>query len=259
MKIYNQINIEEQIILGKDTRISWLIPTYNEEASIKQVIKNIPIGMPYVFDKSSDNTPFLAKKAGAIVINRTGNGKGEAVREGITFLKPRSDIIIMIDGDNTYDPSEVFNLLSALKNGADMVTGSRFLGKQFEGAMGLLNRLGNYIFNFFINVLFNASLTDFLTGFRAFYVNNINPNELFSKGFDIEVELTTLFLRKKLNIIEVPISFYKRTDSSNSKWNIFFDGVKILYSIFYYFIFNKNKVYKIWKILKQLFYVVERD
>jgi len=214
-----------------ENKIMWLIPTYNEELSIKDVIANIPIGVPYVFDKSMDKTPFIAKRAGAIVIHRKGNGKGEAVREGIELLKPLSDIIVIIDGDNTYSPSEIYKLIDALKNGADMAVGSRLLGRNYRDAMGITHRLGNRFFNFLINIFFDASLTDFLSGFRAFYAQTIDPNDISAKGFDIEVELTTMCLRNGLKIIEVPITYSKREHSSDSKLNMLTDGLKILLSI----------------------------
>lgn len=234
-------NIIEKSVSIREKRITWLIPTYNEEASIQDVIKSIPIGVPYVLDRSEDKTPIIAKEAGAIVIHRTGKGKGEAVKEGIERLKPISDIIILIDGDNTYSPYEVYSLLEALENGADMAIGSRMLGKQQKGSMGIINKLGNLLLNFSINTFFDVSLTDFLSGFRSFYSKKLDSNEIYSKGFDIEVELTTSFLRKGLKIVEVPITYSPRVDSSNSKLNIFIDGIKILYMIFLQWIRSSRK------------------
>jgi len=212
-------------------QISWLIPTYNEEQNIFQVIKQITVGTPYVLDKSSDKTAMIASEAGAIVINRKGLGKGDAIREGIELLGSTSDIIVIIDGDNTYSPKEVFSLLEEVKNGADMAIGSRFLGYMEKESMSRLNKWGNKLFNFLLNRLFNSKITDLNSGFRAIRVSTLREIDLRSKGFEVEAELTTKFLKKKLKVIEKPIAYRGRLYGSDSKLNAFRDGWKVLITI----------------------------
>jgi len=213
------------------SQISWLIPTYNEEQNISQVIKQIPVGVPYVFDKSSDETPKIAAEVGAIVINRKGSGKGDAIREGLQLLSPRSDIIVIIDGDNTYSPLEVHPLLEELKNGADMAIGSRFLGHLEGEAMSRLNMWGNKVFNFMLNRRFKSKITDLLSGFRAIQVSALEKIALQASGFEIEVELTAKFLKNKLRVIEKPITYRRRCHRSRSKLNHFRDGFRVLLAI----------------------------
>lgn len=212
-------------------QIRWLIPTYNEEQNICQVIKQIPVGVPYVFDKSSDKTATIAAEAGAIVISRKGSGKGDAIREGIELLSSTSNIIVIIDGDNTYSPMEVFPLLEEIKNGADMAIGSRFLGYMEEGAMSRLHKWGNKLFNFALNRRFNSKITDLLSGFRVIRVSAMEGIDLRSSGFEIEVELTAKFLRRSLRIIEKPITYRRRLHNSDSKLNALRDGYRILLAI----------------------------
>jgi len=213
------------------SQICWLIPTYNEEWNIRQVLEQIPVGIPYVFDKSSDDTAKIAAEAGAIVINRKGLGKGDAIREGVKLLSPNADIIVVIDGDNTYSPGEVFPLLEELKNGADMTIGSRLLGSMEEGAMSKFNKWGNKIFTFLLNRRFNSKITDLLSGFRAIRVSALKKIDLRSSGFEIEAELTAKFLRKNLKIVEKPITYRKRPDRSKSKLRVLRDGYRVLLAI----------------------------
>lgn len=208
-------------------RISWLIPTYNEEKTIRRVIEQIPVGVPYVFDKSSDNTAKIAKDAGAIVVPRKGVGKGDAMREAFDYLMPLSDVIITIDGDNTYSPIEVFTLLDEIENGVDMVIGSRFLGSIQNDAMSRLNSIGNRIINFILNLFFpsGSEITDSLSGFRAIRISSLKDINLTSKQFEIEVELTARFLKKKFKVVEKPISYRRRPEGSQSKLRPVNDGL----------------------------------
>ena len=211
--------------------ISWLIPTYNEEQTIRQVIEQIPVGVPYVLDKSSDRTAEVAAEAGAKVVSRKGLGKGEAVREGFELLIPVSDTIVIIDGDNTYSPAEVFQLLNEIKNGADMAIGSRFLGSMENGAMSRLHRWGNKFLTFVFNRRFNSSTSDPNSGFRAIRVSALEKIDLDSKGFEIEVELTAKFLKNNRDVVEKPISYRTRPENSKGKLKVFRDGYRILSTI----------------------------
>lgn len=212
-------------------RISWLIPTYNEERTIGQVIKQIPVGVPYVFDKSSDGTAKIATEAGAKVVNRKSVGKGGAVREGIELLSPISDVLVIIDGDNTYSPKEIFPLLTEIQNGAHMVVGSRFLGSMEEEAMSRLNKWGNRFFTYVLNTRFNSKISDPNSGFRVIKVSALDKINLASSGFEIEVELTAKFLKNKLKIVEKPITYRRRPGQSKSKLKVFRDGYRILSTI----------------------------
>ena len=214
------------------SRISWLIPTCNEEQTVREVIEQIPIGVTYVLDKSSDRTADVAARAGARVVNRKGVGKGEGVREGFGLLIPLSDIIVMIDGDNTYSPTEVFPLLSEIEiNGADMAVGSRLLGSMEKGAMSRLHRWGNKFFAWVLNARFNSRITDPTSGFRAIRASALNDIDLNSKGFEIEVELTVSFLKSGLHVVEKPIVYHKRVSNSKSKLRGLRDGYIILSKI----------------------------
>jgi dolichol-phosphate mannosyltransferase len=196
------------------------------------VIEQIRVGQAFVFDKSVDETKKIAKEAGAIVIDRKGQGKGEALQEGFEHLIPISDVIVIIDGDGTYFPEEVYPILESLNN-ADMVVGSRFLGNMSEGAMTDKNKAGNKFINSMINLFYSTKLTDALSGFRAIKVSSLKKIELKNSGFEIEAEMTVKFLKKKLKIVEKPISYRPRPLGSKSKLRPFrdaFRNVKLIVS-----------------------------
>lgn len=111
--------------------------------------------------------------------------------------KSQAEIVVFMDGDGTYSSSDLKSLLEPLLNGqADMVVGSRMLGKTEKGVVSKLNALGNGLFNRAINFELRSSVTDSLSGFRAMYKKTFNDLVLFSDMFDIEVEITVEALAK---------------------------------------------------------------
>jgi dolichol-phosphate mannosyltransferase len=215
-----------------------VILTLNEEGSIQGVIRNFSNTLPdmstkiIVIDgKSSDNTVEIARDAGVEVLIQKTMGKGAAIREAIEYTN--ADIVVFIDGDGTYTSEEVENLVTPIVNGeADMVIGSRFLGKMENGSITLLNKFGNRLFNFLIKISNKFKITDVLSGYRAIKRECLDEIVLFSVGFEIEVEMTMEFLSKKYRLIEVPISYQKRIDSK-TKLRPFHDGFGIFRTLFY--------------------------
>lgn len=215
-------------------KIVVIIPCYNEEAAIADVIadfrREVPEAEIHVFDNnSSDRTAERALQAGAIVSRETRQGKGNVVRS--MFRNIDADIYIMVDGDKTYPADKVHDLLSpVLQNQADMVVGSRLMSQ--SSMMKTPNRLGNWIFRISLNSIFGCRLTDILSGYRVMTREFVRSISVLSDGFQIETEITIQALHQKMRIVEVPVTLAERPPGGKSKIRIISDGFKILWTIF---------------------------
>lgn len=216
-------------------RIAVLIPCYDEEMTIGQVVagfkEHLPEAEIFVYDNNStDKTVEVARAAGAIVRFENRQGKGFVVQR--MFREIDADVYIMIDGDSTYPIDEVRKLIApVLANDADMVVGSRFADAS-ESEIKKLNLFGNKIFLRIINYIFKVNLTDILSGYRAFNRSFVKTLPLFGGGFEIETELTIKSLARNYRLLEIPISLTVRPDGSSSKINIVRDGMLIGNMIF---------------------------
>jgi glycosyltransferase involved in cell wall biosynthesis len=214
--------------------IAVLIPCYNEELTIHEVVNDFRRELPdahiYVFDNnSSDDTIGEAERAGALVFREGRQGKGYVVQT--MFRRVDADIYIMVDGDSTYSPAAVHELIAPVLRGeADMVVGTR-LHSLSTSEFKQLNRFGNRFFLWVVNSIFNVQLTDMLSGYRAFTRGFVKGVPLFSRGFEIETELTIKALEQGHRIVEIPIDLTTRPEGSFSKIKIAKDGVIILNTI----------------------------
>ena len=215
-------------------RVAILIPCYNEELTVAEVIRQFRDQMPaadiYVFDNnSSDRTVERARSAGATIVHERRQGKGYVVQS--MFQQVDADVYVMVDGDATYAPSEVHRLIAPiLGDEADMVVGSRMHG-QSSSEFKALNRFGNRVFLAVINFVFRVQLTDILSGYRAFSRKFVQEIALFGGGFEIETELTIRALGRGYRIVEMPADLRHRPDGSHSKIRIVSDGLLILNTI----------------------------
>ena len=215
-------------------RTAVLIPCYNEELTIADVVDRFRAELPnaeiYVFDNnSSDRTAEEAKRAGAIVVPVTRQGKGYVVR--FMFQQVDADIYVMVDGDGTYPATAVHSLTAPICTGqADMVVGSR-LHRESESQFKFLNRFGNKLFLAALNSIFKVRLSDILSGYRAFNRKLVKSLPLFGGGFEIETELTIKALERGYRIIEVPVDLSERPTGSESKIRLMRDGMRIVHTI----------------------------
>ncbi len=215
-------------------RIAILIPCYNEELTVGQVVREfreeIPDADIYVFDNNStDHTVEVARAAGAHIGFERRQGKGYALQA--MFRSVEADFYVLVDGDHTYPAVEVHKLLAPVLAGdADMSVGSR-LTNHSRSEFKAFNRLGNRIFLNAINFLFHQNLTDILSGYRVFNRNFVKNTPIFGGGFEIETELTIKALERGYRIVELPIDLKARPTGSSSKIRVLRDGFLILSSI----------------------------
>jgi glycosyltransferase involved in cell wall biosynthesis len=214
--------------------IAVLIPCYNEELTVAEVVTDFRAQLPeadiYVFDNnSSDATVERAREAGAQVFYERRQGKGYVVQS--MFRQVDADIYIMVDGDGTYPPAEVRRLIEpVLADEADMVVGSR-LHDESSSQFKSLNRMGNKMFLSVLNSVFKVKITDMLSGYRVFNRRFVKGVPLFGGGFETETELTIKALERGYRVVEVPVDLTTRPEGSFSKIRIVHDGLRILNTI----------------------------
>ncbi len=144
------------------------------------------------------------------------------------FRKISADVYVMVDGDGTYPAREVHRLIEPILNDeADVVVGSR-LHRDATSQFKTRNRLGNRFFLYVLNYTLGASITDMLSGYRAFNRGFVKGVPLFGGGFETETELTIKALNRGFRIVEVPVNLTTRPEGSFSKIRIFRDGFLIL-------------------------------
>ena len=206
-------------------KVSAIIPAYNEEKTIREIIERVKATdlideIVVVDDGSKDKTreilADLAVKDGVIVIYHDHNlGKGAAVRTGIQQSK--NDIMIIQDADLEYDPRDYGALFRPMEEGiADVVYGSRFLGGARRPIL-FWNMVANKILTLVTNVLYNNILTDMETGYKLFKREVVNDMIIHAHGFEFEPEFTAKILKKRVRIFEVPITFNPRDYSEGKK------------------------------------------
>jgi glycosyltransferase involved in cell wall biosynthesis len=203
-------------------KITVTVPAYNEEKSIGKLVKEIKEVMGngrydykilVVDDGSTDQTAEAAKKAGAIVYSHPKNyGLAETFKTEIEkCLELNSDIIVHIDADEQYLPKEIPKLLNEIKNGYDLVLGSRFKGKIEH--MPLIKRFGNAAFSKVVSQITRTKITDAQTGFRAFTKKIAKDVQIISTHTYTQ-EQVIRSVKQKFKIKEAPIYFAKRNGKS---------------------------------------------
>ncbi|MDK2782818.1 MAG: dolichol-phosphate hexosyltransferase [Thermococcaceae archaeon] len=199
------------------SEVTILIPTKNEEDGIGWVIdefKKLGYNNILVIDgHSTDRTREIAEAKGAKVVLQSGRGKGQAVAEAFKMID--TPVVVIIDGDGTYDPKDVEKMLQPIERGmADHVIGNRLINFE-KGAFTRLNLIGNKIFNWFFRFIYGVEVHDLLTGYRALTRELYKSVELEKHGFEIETELTVETIAKGFRLAEVPINYYKRKGKAN--------------------------------------------
>jgi glycosyltransferase involved in cell wall biosynthesis len=215
-------------------RVSFLIPAFNEEATIGEVLERIDqLGLDkqvvVIDDGSHDRTAEIAEQHGATVIRQANAGKGAAIRAAIGQID--GDIAVIQDADMEYDPVEVPELIEPIVRGvADVVYGSRLRGGKPQRAYLFWHLVGNRFLSLLTSLLYNTTLSDMETGYKAFRADVLRSLELRENRFGIEPEITAKICKRKLRVYELPISYYGRTFEEGKKitWRDGFRAIWVL-------------------------------
>lgn len=215
--------------------IAVAIPCYQEEKTIAKVVKDFKAQLPhaaiYVFDNNcTDRTAEFARAAGATVIREKRQGKGHVVATLFEVLQ--EDIIVMVDGDDTYDATAVHRLLEPiLKGDADTTVAAR-LQQYGDKSFRKFHVAGNQMVCWVINRMFKAGISDIFSGYRAFTRECAQLIPITSAGFDVETELTMQTLYRGMVIKEIEAPYGERPHGSFSKLRTIPDGIKVLLRMF---------------------------
>ncbi len=218
--------------MGKPS-VAVLVPCYNEEVAIGQVVADFRAALPdavvYVYDnRSTDKTSEVARAAGAVVRTESRPGKGNVVRR--MFQDIEADIYVMVDGDDTYQAAVAPALIAKLvEDNLDMVVGKRVETHQEAYRPG--HRLGNRVLTGLVRRLFGRSIEDMLSGYRVFSRRFVKSFPSSAREFEIETELTVHALQMRMAIAEVDTNYKERPPGSVSKLRTFRDGWRILLTI----------------------------
>lgn len=227
-------------------KLSIIVPCYNEKSTIREVIDAV-LAAPYddkeiiiVDDCSKDGTKEVLLEeieplVHQILFHKVNQGKGAALRTGIQAAT--GDIVLIQDADLEYDPQEYPNLVEPiLRNKADVVYGSRFMGSQPHRVLYFWHSVGNMVLTVLSNMFTNLNLTDMETCYKVFRREIIQGISIQENRFGFEPEITAKIAKLECRIFEVGISYYGRTYKEGKKigWK---DGIRAIYCIIKYNLF----------------------
>ena len=226
-------------------KLSVLIPVYNEERTLEEVVRRVrsielPKEIILVDDGSKDRSREILtqlQKEGEqapdplneirVFLQPNNQGKGAAIKVALDHA--RGDVIIIQDADLEYDPHDYPALLEPIERGlADVVYGTRFAGGGAHRVLFFWHSLGNRMLTLISNMLTNLNLSDMEVGYKMFRGEVLRSIKLESKRFGFEPEVTLKLAKKGYRFYEVPISYHGRTYQEGKKitWK---DGVSALY------------------------------
>lgn len=206
-------------------KLSVIMPAYNEEKTIEEIIKKVlkvPLNIELIVvdDGSKDKTRQIIEKFRSnnnvkIIFQKNNQGKGAAIRVGIK--KATGDMIIIQDADLELDPKDYLKLIQPIiKNKSKVVYGSRFINKPKSKKQGLSFYLGSQFLTTLTNILYNAHITDEATCYKLFSSEVIKKINLKCNGFEFCPEVTAKVRKLGLKIVEIPI-FYKPRNIKQGK------------------------------------------
>jgi len=224
---------------SRNPLVSFVVPAYNEGRSVEDVLRRVydlPLRAEVIAvdDGSTDDTPAILRtfedSHGLTVMRHERNrGKGAAVRTGIA--RTTGEVVLIQDADMEYDPADVVDLIQPIVDGyADVVYGSRLTGGRPQRAYMFWHLVGNRVLALLTNVLWNTTLSDMETGYKAFRGEIVRSFDLRENDFRIEPEITSEVLSRRLRLYQLPIAYYGRTPEEGKKisWR---DGLPAVWTL----------------------------
>jgi glycosyltransferase involved in cell wall biosynthesis len=223
-------------------RVSFLVPAYNEATTIGPLLDavwalDLDKQIVVVDDGSTDGTGDIVERwrdgrDGVVLLRQQNRGKGSAVRAAIPHAD--GDVSVIQDADLEYDPADVPALIEPIARGvADVVYGSRLSGGRPQRAYLFWHLVGNRFLSLLTNVLYNTTLSDMETGYKAFRTEVLRSLDLRQDDFAIEPEITAKICKRKLRVYELPIAYYGRTYAEGKKitWRDGFKAIRVLFGV----------------------------
>jgi len=233
------------------TKVTIIIPCFNEESTIKEIIikitklNNLKKQIIVVDDFSTDNSLKIIKDVAKdndieIIEHKENLGKGSSIISAKKRIK--GDIVIIQDADLEYEPNDYYKLIEPIINKESLVVyGSRVLGKNyFENLQNFshwFRILGNLFLTKLSNILNNQKLTDAHTCYKVFEAKLFQEINLNEKNFNFCPEITTKVSKKKIKIIEIPITYNGRGYKQGKKIKAI-DGLRAIITLIRYRFFN---------------------
>ncbi len=231
--------------------ISVIIPVFNEEQTIGQVLKALRV-LPLetqiivVNDGSTDGTHQMLEELRAtyeltVVHCQENRGKGFAIRSGLPYVK--GEVVVIQDADMELAPADLPELVEPFeKESIHVVYGSRFLNGR--GNASLHNFIANRILAIYTNLLYGCRITDESTGYKAFSTELITRLDLTCEGFEFCPEVTAKILRSGYRIYEVPVSYFPRTKKEGKKLRFWSDGFFAAWTLLKYRFISETELFK---------------
>lgn len=221
-------------------KVTVLIPVFNEVKTLKQILEKVEeanfCGLEkeiiLIDDYSTDGTRDILKELEGkykIFYHGKNQGKGAALRTGFEHMT--GQVTVIQDADLEYDPVDYEPLVKLIiENKADVVYGSRLSGARPSRSFMFTHLLGNKFLTLMTNILYNTTLTDMETCYKAFRTSFIKDIKIKSDRFDFEPEITAKVLKKGARLYEIPISYYGREYEEGKKitWK---DGIHAIWAL----------------------------
>jgi len=225
------------------TKISVIIPAYNEEKAIANVIREIPKIVSEIIvvnNNSTDNTSRIAFENGATVLSEKRKGYGYACLKGLEYIalqETKPDIVVFLDGDYSDYPDELTKLIDPIINkNIDFVIGARVASLREKGSMTPQQVFGNWLATFLMKLFFNSKFTD-LGPFRAIKYDTLLDLNMQDKTYGWTVVMQLKILKKHIPYTEIPVHYKNRIGVSKVSGTVkgtAMAGIKIIGWIFKY-------------------------